>query len=257
MYQAMSLVLAYFAQMWDCVNPTLSKVASLIQDILPIDVIPLGHSALLQILISALYTELITKYKGCAQKSVKFFSDQTTVQEENSVNQLRDLKVDGSKESTSLDGPAYSADSIALAVAEALCSIDEDNKHTEQIEEFLNQVKIDVEMNEALNEHVPLEQSAVRLEILASDLLMMQYGKSTLKVSSKLPNQTLSHRDLLNQNRHEIRLSFSCQQKKLKIGIWSDFFICFFCCNCMLLVSFLSFTTFPLLSFSVDSLSLH
>lgn len=184
MYQAMSLVLACFSQLWDCVNPVLPKIASLIQDILPVDVIPLRHSALLQVLVSALYTELIVKSKGETQKAVRFEDQATTVQEENNVNQLRDANnYANKKSSSSFDGTANSAEAIALAVAEALCSIDEDNKHTEQIDEFLDQVKADAEMNEALQEHVPLEQSQVRLEILASDLLMTQYGKSSLKVN--------------------------------------------------------------------------
>lgn len=182
MYQAMSLVLACFTQMWECVDPALSKIAFIIQDMLPIDVVPLRHSTLLQILISALYTELITKCKGKTYKVVKFATDQNTAQNENNVNQMRDLKADENR-AVSLDGVETSIESVALAVAEALCSIDEDNKHTEQIDEFLDLVKADMEINEAFKEQVTLEQSSIRLETLASDLLATHYGKRSLKVT--------------------------------------------------------------------------
>lgn len=174
-YQAMSLVVACFAQLWDCVDPVLPRIASLIQDILPVDVIPLHRSALLQILISALYTEFITRSATEKKKAVKFLNDQTA-EEENVVNQIQDTK-GGSKKSYSFDGDGQCVESLSLALAEALCSIDEDNKHTEQIDEFLDQTKGDVECVSTLE-----EQNSAQLEILASDLLMSYYGKSSLKV---------------------------------------------------------------------------
>lgn len=47
--------------------------------------------------------------------------------------------------SVSFDGSLSSVSSVALAIAEALCSIDEENKHTEQIQNFIKQTQQSVE----------------------------------------------------------------------------------------------------------------
>lgn len=186
MYQAMSLVLACFVHQWDCISPVLPRIASLIQDILPVDVSPLRHSVLLQMLISALYTELISNGEADAQKSIKFLNDQTKMQEQNFVNKMQDTKADENftsyKSLSQSDGVPASTESIALAVAEALCSIDEDNKHTEQIDEFLEYIKKDVDLKRASDNDQSLEQNSILFELLASNLLMTDYGTNSLKV---------------------------------------------------------------------------
>lgn len=184
MYQAMSLVLACFVHLWDCVCPVLPRIAFLVQDILPIDVIPLRHSVLLQLLISALYTELINSRQIDTQKTVKLIAEQTKAHDENFVNKLQDMKVAENvirhKHLSQSDGISASTESIALAIAESLCCIDEENKHTEQIDEFLEYTKKDVYLKTPL--HPPLDKNKVSLEILSSNLSMTDYGKSSLKV---------------------------------------------------------------------------
>lgn len=175
MYQAMLVILGCYSQLWDCVNTVLPRVSTLIQDLLPADVTPLNHSALIQILISALYTELLRQSELEQNKKVKF----------SGVPAETPAKVSEHKNSiTSFEGSCSSPGDIALAVAESLCSIDEDNKHTDQIEEFLEQVKDSLEMFDDSGEEGSsrVEGSEQITEVLVSDILMTMHGKKSLKV---------------------------------------------------------------------------
>lgn len=185
MYQTMAIVLGCFSQLWDCVNPVFPKIASLFQEILPVDVTPLRDSALLQLLVSALYTELQQEaFVQDGERTVRF-SKSMSVKEENNVPNGCEAKHEQTLEHknsvASFDGSASSVESIALAIAEALCSIDEDNKHTEQIDEFLEQARM--ELNDIETDFTLDASSPVDLEIMASELLSTQYGKQSLKVS--------------------------------------------------------------------------
>ncbi|XP_063912179.1 uncharacterized protein LOC135129022 isoform X1 [Zophobas morio] len=174
MYQAMLVILGCYSQLWDCVNTVLPRVSTLIQDLLPADVTPLNHSALIQILISALYTELLRQSELEQNKKVKF----------SGVPAETPAKVPEHKNSiTSFEGSCSSPGDIALAVAESLCSIDEDNKHTDQIEEFLEQVKDSLEMFDDSGEEGSsrVEGSEQITEVLVSDILMTMHGKKSLK----------------------------------------------------------------------------
>lgn len=167
MYQAMALILACFSQFWDCIHLSLPQIANLLQEHIPTDVIPLNHSCLLQFLVSALYTHLLKKSEKGQPKEVKFAQ---TPKKEKTV--------------ASFDATNSTPESIALAVAEALCSIDEDNKHTDQIEELLEQVKSSRKEVEVCSQGSDRVESGQEMtEIIVSDLLMTSTGKSSLKVS--------------------------------------------------------------------------
>lgn len=168
MYQAMAIVLVCFSQLWDSIHPSLARISYLLQEYIPTDIVPLNQSCLLQIIISALYTYLLRKSEKI-RKEVQFtevFKDQP----ESTIG-------------TSFDATNCTPESIALAVAEALCSIDEDNKHTDQIEELLEQIKHS-------NKHLEftaggcsrVESNQQMAEILVSDILIAHQGKMRLKV---------------------------------------------------------------------------
>lgn len=186
MYQAMLITLACFSQLWDGVSSILPKIASLIQDILPVDVTPLNHSVLLQILISSLYTDLLHHAENKA-KEVKFSSKFST---DSSPNRDTVQTQSMHKNSVcSFDGTLSSHEAIALAVAESLCSIDEDNKHTDQIDEFLEQVKDNSELYDCSTDGSSrVEGNEQMTEILASDILMTVHGKKSLKVGIRFYN---------------------------------------------------------------------
>uniref|UniRef100_A0A1A9ZA38 Uncharacterized protein n=1 Tax=Glossina pallidipes TaxID=7398 RepID=A0A1A9ZA38_GLOPL len=105
MYQAMSLALTCISEMWDCLPDGLYKVTSLLQDVIPVSTRPLSDSVLLQVMFAALYTELVKRAEQYEKNS-------------------NDVKA-----------------ALSYTISEAICSIDEDDKHTDQIELFLKQAK--------------------------------------------------------------------------------------------------------------------
>lgn len=87
--------------MLDCLPKNLYVITALLGEIITTEVRPLGESVLIQTLFSAMYTKLIEAADRDAANNV------ATV--------------------------ALSKSSICMILAEAICSIDEDNKHTEAI----------------------------------------------------------------------------------------------------------------------------
>lgn len=110
MYQAMALALTCLSEMWDCLPDCLYTIASALGDILPTDCKPLGGSVLIQILFAALYTKLLETIK---------------------------IEAEQGADSVAVANDDTSRSSICNALAEAICSIDEDNKHTEAIEALI------------------------------------------------------------------------------------------------------------------------
>ncbi|XP_063706631.1 uncharacterized protein LOC134835643 [Culicoides brevitarsis] len=184
-YQAMSLSISCFQEMWDGIPDCLFIVTSMLQEIIPADIRPLGDSCLVHVLYSALYTKLLENATG--------------VNEEKFANKA----------------------SICQTLAEAICAIDEDNKHTEKIQELLNQAKetlrnmsvIEVDLDEPepitgqsmasgskavdellepimrpaptssrAEEEFDVEIADYISEILASDILTQDIGKQSVKM---------------------------------------------------------------------------
>lgn len=180
-YQAMSIVLACFSQLWDCITSSVPLIARIIQDLLPVDITPIGNSTLLQLVLSALYSNLQKKSELIQKKQVKF--DKTPIHDETTCVKPTKGFLTHKNSVCSFDGTVSTDDTIALAVAEALCSIDEDDKHTEQISEFINQAKESLETDMVEHDgHKRVETIQQMTEILVGDILMNKYGKKSLKV---------------------------------------------------------------------------
>ena len=116
----MSLALACLMELHVCAPFGVLRTALAMNEKIPAHCRPIGGSVLLQIMSAALYTALLKV---------------TTPIKPETEGNLMDLKT----EPGSFDPNDKSAS--ALALAEALCSIDEDNKHTVQIEDLMNIVK--------------------------------------------------------------------------------------------------------------------
>lgn len=99
----MALAISCLSEILDCLPSNLFVVTTTFNEIISTDVRPLGESVLVQTLFSALYTKL------------------TDVAEKDSANRPGETT-------------ALSKASICTILAEAICSIDEDNKHTEAIQ---------------------------------------------------------------------------------------------------------------------------
>lgn len=178
MYQAMGLILACLTQLWQCIPVCVSRIASQMTEILPSHITPLGNSVLLQILAAALYTALLDKSEKCSKQNSVASSSKTKVSFQNIPTP------EGKKLSiTSFDGTHNSLESIALAIGEGLCSIDEDNKHTDEIELLLEKAKKSLQEEDMPSKGCEsVEFNQQMSEILVSDLLMTTEGKKGLKV---------------------------------------------------------------------------
>ncbi|XP_056629865.1 uncharacterized protein KIAA0825 [Diorhabda sublineata] len=158
MYQGMSIILACVSQFWDYINPTLYRISSLLQEHILADIVPLNNSTLVQILVCSIYSYLLRKSREI-KKEVRI------------------------EEITSMIAATNNPpEAIALAVAESLCSIDEDNKHTNQIDEFLSQVKSYVESEVAVSTYKRLEENQIFAEVAVSEILASDTGKNSLKM---------------------------------------------------------------------------
>ncbi|XP_052740770.1 uncharacterized protein LOC112050628 [Bicyclus anynana] len=200
MYQTMSLCLTCISRTLDCLPRCFINASTTLQSTLPSNINPVGGSILLQMLITVAYEEL----QKWAQKEVV---------KENSVSngEAHDMNVrhrpkqvristmhrTTTSSSVSFDGSHSSPSSIALAIAEALCSIDEDHKHTSEIEDLVTQSKktYTVSDNFGLEDfpefaeffeegNVPASEAerAGDAAALTSQILMTAAGRDSLRV---------------------------------------------------------------------------
>lgn len=118
----MSLAIGCFAELYVTVSTPVLRAAFALNDNIPAHCQPIGGNVLLQILCATLYTTLL-------EVSAKGKSDpQNTPSCANTNCELSPFN-------------PYDRSTAATALAEAICSIDEDNKHTAQIDSFLLLVK--------------------------------------------------------------------------------------------------------------------
>lgn len=106
----MALAISCLTEMLDCLPNNLFILTSTLGEIISTEVRPLGESVLIQTLFSALYTKFIE----IAEKDVANKTGETI---------------------------ALSKSSICTTLAEAICSIDEDNKHTEGIQNLITKAQ--------------------------------------------------------------------------------------------------------------------
>lgn len=172
--------------MLDCIPANLFHITSAFGDIITTEVRPLGESVLIQTLFSALYTKLL-----------ETSTNEITKEKENTIDP-------GAVESTSLNKA-----SVCSILGEAICSIDEDHKHTEGIQMLLNR-SLKFHTNSSESESLTDELATMQLnsnncndarhstddnpieydvdsadfvaEVVLSDVLTTSVGKQSLKV---------------------------------------------------------------------------
>lgn len=118
----MSLAIGCFAELYVTASTPVLRTAFALNDNIPAHCRPIGGSVLLQVLCAALYSTLLdvsTRGRNELHSSPN---------SENTCCELSPFN-------------PYNRSTAATALAEAICSIDEDNKHTSQIDSFLLLVK--------------------------------------------------------------------------------------------------------------------
>lgn len=106
----MALAISCLTEVLDCLPQNLFVITSTLGEIISTEIRPLGESVLMQTLFSALYTKFIE------------------VAENDTSNRTGETM-------------ALSKSSICTTLAEAICSIDEDNKHTESIQNLVTKAQ--------------------------------------------------------------------------------------------------------------------
>lgn len=121
-YQAMSLAIGCFAELYVTISTAILRATFIINDNIPAHCRPIGGNVLLQVLCAALYSALLDISTRNKDQSQDIPSYEDTNCELSPFN-------------------PYRRSTAATALAEAICSIDEDNKHTAQIDSFLLLIK--------------------------------------------------------------------------------------------------------------------
>lgn len=120
MYQGMSLAVSCFSEMWDCLPDCIYRVTHALMEIMPTEIRPLGDNVLIQLLFAALYSKLLKVIK---------------MAEEDTVTEANLVKI-----------------AHCQQLAEAICGVDEDNKHTDQLANLLKQANEAILMNNVLEQ---------------------------------------------------------------------------------------------------------
>ncbi|XP_043683631.1 uncharacterized protein LOC122636472 isoform X1 [Vespula pensylvanica] len=163
MYQAMSLALACFTELHVTTPMTILRTALTLNKNVPARCHPLGGSVLLQIFSAALYSSFLDIATN----------DQTDIQNKTSVE-------------INLESGSFNPhDKIAAsnALAEAICSIDEDNKHTAQIDYFTQVIEDSVKGTNQTPKCVKLKNMTRIIETYTDELLFTDTGRQSLKIT--------------------------------------------------------------------------
>ncbi|XP_041970753.1 uncharacterized protein LOC121727141 [Aricia agestis] len=199
MYQTMSLCLSCISRTMNCIPRCLLNACQILEGMLTSTVSPVGGSILLQLLITIVYEELQKWAKReMLKKNVVSNGEAYNMNVKHTRTKLKHVRiVSQSQNSSSFDSAHSSPSSIALAIAEALCSIDEDDKHTAEITNLLTQSKKPhtVTNNFGLEDFpefaeffeegsVPASNAerASDAAALTSEILMTDAGKDSLRV---------------------------------------------------------------------------
>ncbi|XP_077267571.1 uncharacterized protein LOC143900281 isoform X1 [Temnothorax americanus] len=163
-YQAMSLAIGCFAELYVTVSTPVLRAAFALNDNIPAHCRPIGGNVLLQVLCAALYSTLLdVSTKGKNERHGTPGSEDTCCE-------------------LSPFNP-YDRSTAATALAEAICSIDEDNKHTSQIDSFLFLVKDSLRREDQNPRNGELQNMACVIETYTDELLFTNIGRRSLKIA--------------------------------------------------------------------------
>ncbi|XP_063360569.1 uncharacterized protein LOC134649661 [Cydia amplana] len=143
MYQTMSLCLSCISRSWACIPPPFTAACGCVQGGLGGGGGgPAGGAVLLQALLTALYDEMLKWARKEHAREQAAAAEANGDLQHSSATKVRTkhVRIAGigqTNTSQSFDSSQSQPSSIALAIAEALCSIDEDHKHTREIEQLV------------------------------------------------------------------------------------------------------------------------
>lgn len=194
----MALAVSCLTEILDCLPNNVFVITTTLSEIISTEIRPLGDSVLIQTLFSALYTKLIEIADKDAP--IRLNEAPATVK---AATQTTTTTVTTTLTPAPTTTTAFSKSSICTMLAEAVCAIDEDNKHTEGINNLITKVQNYVDAVELQDDayhntntsaigsgsHSILEftvdSSDNVPDLLCGDLLKTSVGKQCVKVRSK------------------------------------------------------------------------
>ncbi|XP_031785557.1 uncharacterized protein LOC100116243 isoform X1 [Nasonia vitripennis] len=165
-YQAMSLALGCLGELHDCLPLGVLQMALCMDENVPAHCRPIGGSVLLQVMISALYAALLQTARDTSASTAQ----------QNLETEVRLQESEGG----SFDPQNRAASAIALS--EALCSIDEDNKHTAQIDDLMDFMRESLVRRSAAVGFAEIEDVMCIIESYTDQLAFTEIGRSSLKI---------------------------------------------------------------------------
>ncbi|XP_011634048.1 uncharacterized protein LOC105425139 isoform X1 [Pogonomyrmex barbatus] len=163
-YQAMSLAIGCFAELYVTASTPVLRTAFALNDNIPAHCQPIGGHVLLQMMCAALYSTLLDVSTRNRSEPHSTPSSGDTCCELSPFN-------------------PYDRSTAATALAEAICSIDEDNKHTSQIDSFLLLVKDSLRRENQNPRNDELQNMACVIETYTDELLFTNIGRRSLKIA--------------------------------------------------------------------------
>ncbi|XP_050458079.1 uncharacterized protein LOC126854933 [Cataglyphis hispanica] len=164
-YQAMSLAIGCFTELYVTASTSVLRAAFALNDNIPAHCRPIGGNVLLQILCAALYSGLL---------------DVSAKSERKDIHGTPSSSEDTNCELSPFN--PYDRSTAATALAEAICSIDEDNKHTAQIDSFLLLVKDSLGREDQTSRNDELQNMTCVIETYTDELLFTNTGRRSLKI---------------------------------------------------------------------------
>lgn len=146
--QTMALAVSCLTEIIDCLPNNIFIIATTLSEIISTEIRPLGDSVLVQTLFSALYTKLIE----IADKDAVTRTNEKPPAQTTAMAAALTTPAPSSALTPTPTTTAFSKSSICTMLAEAVCSIDEDNKHTECINNLIAKAQTYVDAVELHND---------------------------------------------------------------------------------------------------------
>lgn len=158
----MAIMLSCLTEMLECIPSNVFFVAAALGEVITTEIRPLGESVLVHTLCSALYTKLLT-----------IIDNENMATTANPTDKINQEPI-----------PSVGKSSICSTLSEAICSLDEDNKHTEGIHALIARAsKIMPAENQTQNDkEYDVDAADFVADVILSDVLATSVGKQSLKL---------------------------------------------------------------------------
>lgn len=157
--QTMAIMLSCLTEMLECIPNNVFFMAAALGEVITTEIRPLGESVILQTLCSALYTKLLAIVDGENATA----ADQT-------IEAI----------------PNLGKSSICSTLGEAICALDEDNKHTEGIQALIERASklmpVATAASTPNDTEYDVDSADFVADVVLSDVLTTAVGKQSLKL---------------------------------------------------------------------------